>query len=254
MGKVTRLLIYKVTNKLNGKVYIGQTTETLAKRKSRHYQSCKKGDSTHFYNALRKYGKDAFTWEAVDLASSLIELNEKEDYWVNYYDSMNKGYNMIRGGKSNPMHHPEVKAKHLEKVQSEEFRANTSKIQIELHAKYELSAESRKRISDKLKGNRNFAGHKLTEDHKRKLFEARDKSLAGYNHSDEVKEVIRQHSIRNSEKLCMPIDQYTLDDKFIQTHRSLAVAAIYIHGTHVTLKKYALSGKPVYGYIWKLAK
>ena len=72
------MIVYKITNKVNGKVYIGQTSETLQKRFSRHmgYQALE--HDTKFYRAVRKYGKDSFTIEQIDTAKTQKELDEKE--------------------------------------------------------------------------------------------------------------------------------------------------------------------------------
>lgn len=59
-------MIYKVTCKITGKIYIGQTTQSLAQRKREHTSRSKKGSNTYFHNAIRKYGKDSFIWEVLD--------------------------------------------------------------------------------------------------------------------------------------------------------------------------------------------
>ena len=87
------MIVYKITNKVNGKVYIGQTSETLQKRFSRHmgYQALE--HDTKFYRAVRKYGKDNFTIEQIDTAKTQKELDEKEVKWIKYYNSVEEGYN-----------------------------------------------------------------------------------------------------------------------------------------------------------------
>ena len=87
------MIVYKITNKVNGKVYIGQTSETLQKRFSRHmgYQALE--HDTKFYRAVRKYGKDNFTIEQIDTAKTQKELDEKEVKWIKYYSSVEEGYN-----------------------------------------------------------------------------------------------------------------------------------------------------------------
>ena len=87
------MIIYKITNKLNNKCYIGQTSETLEKRVKRHFgYQCKEND-TKFYRAIRKYGKDNFCFEQIDESDNQDELDEKEVYWIHFYDSVNNGYN-----------------------------------------------------------------------------------------------------------------------------------------------------------------
>lgn len=92
------MIIYKVTNKLNNKVYIGKTIQSLAKRKARHYESANRNSDTNFHSALRKYPKDAFLWEIEKQCNNEDELNESEMYFITKYDSYKSGYNMTIGG------------------------------------------------------------------------------------------------------------------------------------------------------------
>lgn len=98
------LIIYKVTNKLNGKIYIGQTINTLEFRKDQHFRDtrCMKKKTTYFHNAIKKYGAENFVFEEIDSANNLEELNQKERYWIKFYSSNNKefGYNLDSGGKN----------------------------------------------------------------------------------------------------------------------------------------------------------
>lgn len=85
--------IYKITCKINNKVYIGQTTETLTQRFNRHMGYQKDEHDTKFYRAIRKYGKDNFYIELLEEVSNQKELDEREYYWICFYDSVKKGYN-----------------------------------------------------------------------------------------------------------------------------------------------------------------
>lgn len=96
------MLIYKATNIINGKVYIGQTTKTLEERKATHKKDSKHLN-TFFYRAIRKYGWDAFKWEIIhDNIASEDELDELEIYYIKKYNSFDnplKGYNTQSGGR-----------------------------------------------------------------------------------------------------------------------------------------------------------
>lgn len=94
-------IIYKATSKTSGKIYIGQTTTSLNNRISNHkHKALYNIDlKNHFHNAIRKYGIDDFIWEVIDTAQDYKTLNEKEQYWINYYDSINNGYNILKGGQ-----------------------------------------------------------------------------------------------------------------------------------------------------------
>ena len=92
--------IYKITNKLNNKVYIGQT---IQKPIERFYQHCAKKCDKYILNmvihkAIFKYGKDNFTFEVIEEVPKQ-QLNEREEYWIKYYNSYTDGYNSTKGGQ-----------------------------------------------------------------------------------------------------------------------------------------------------------
>lgn len=102
------MIIYKVTNKINGKIYIGQTTANLEKRRSQHlYDSKTNRYKSIFHRALRKYGVDCFTWSIIETCNTYEELDEMEFHYIMQYDSHINGYNMCvntycQSGKLNP--------------------------------------------------------------------------------------------------------------------------------------------------------
>ena len=86
--------IYKITNIQNNKVYIGQTIRPIEQRFKRHLNDALNNIlDTHFAKAIRKYGKDSFIIEEIDSAQTQDELNQKEQYWIRYYNSVEDGYN-----------------------------------------------------------------------------------------------------------------------------------------------------------------
>lgn len=88
--------IYKITNKLNNKIYIGQSVN-IKRRWQEHIYDNRKNSLIHL--AIQKYGKDNFDFEVIELCEQK-ELDTKEQYWINYYQSFDKGYNLTRGGNS----------------------------------------------------------------------------------------------------------------------------------------------------------
>lgn len=88
------MIIYKITNKENNKMYIGQTINSLEDRWHRHCSDALNGVlDTHFARAIRLYGPDAFTTEVIDYAENQIDLTAKEQYWIKYYNATICGYN-----------------------------------------------------------------------------------------------------------------------------------------------------------------
>jgi group I intron endonuclease len=92
------MIIYKVTNTLNNKVYIGKTKQSLSKRKAAHYKRVNEDSPTNFHNSLRKYPKNTFIWEVEIECENLSELNEYEIHYIKEYNSYVSGYNMTEGG------------------------------------------------------------------------------------------------------------------------------------------------------------
>lgn len=98
--------IYKVTNKINNKCYIGQSVDIKSRFQQHESQAYnKKRNSYNFtlYRAIRKYGIKNFSFEIIEECPKEI-LNEREQYWINYYDSYNNGYNMTIGGDTSTNH------------------------------------------------------------------------------------------------------------------------------------------------------
>ena len=93
-------LIYKYTNKINKKIYIGQTRQQLERRHYKHLTQL--NDNTYFHRAIKKYGIDNFDLEIVEDDIPLNQLDERERYWIKYFDSYftsGKGYNETKGGQ-----------------------------------------------------------------------------------------------------------------------------------------------------------
>lgn len=105
--------IYKFTNKINNHSYIGQSIN-IEKRYEAHLTAYKNPNhhcyNNTFYIALRKYGINNFNFEILEECNK-EELNNREKYWIKYYDTYNNGYNMTEGGDSSPSQTPEVIAK-----------------------------------------------------------------------------------------------------------------------------------------------
>lgn len=90
--------IYKIENLINGNKYIGQSQNINQRwRSHRAYAETK---DTPLYKAIRKYGIENFSFEILE-ECKIEELNDKEVYWINFYDSYRNGYNQTIGGDGN---------------------------------------------------------------------------------------------------------------------------------------------------------
>lgn len=92
------MIIYKVQNNVNQKVYIGKTAKTLNERKKTHLKNVRMGIKTHFYDSIRKYGEESFTWCELLSCNSVDILNEMEIMFIDKFNSYKDGYNMTLGG------------------------------------------------------------------------------------------------------------------------------------------------------------
>lgn len=94
-------IIYKHTNKINGKSYIGQTCQDPARRWREDGSGYK--DSPLFWKAIQKYGWENFTHEILEEELSQSEANLREQYWIAYYNTYGEnanGYNLTPGGNN----------------------------------------------------------------------------------------------------------------------------------------------------------
>lgn len=92
--------IYKITNKINGKVYIGKTMRTVEERWKEYCKDSerKRCNKRPLYNAMNKYGVENFTIEKIE-ECLVDEACDREIYWIQYYSSYHDGYNATLGGE-----------------------------------------------------------------------------------------------------------------------------------------------------------
>ena len=91
--------IYKITNKINGKIYIGQTIMPIKNRMYKHYSQARTGKAiTGIDAAIRKYGEDNFEVEQL-VECPNEDLNQQEQFYISKYKSFENGYNLTIGGQ-----------------------------------------------------------------------------------------------------------------------------------------------------------
>lgn len=89
--------IYKITNDINDKVYVGKSEYSIQKRWKEHLKDSKKrkNEKRPLYNAMNKYGPEHFF---IELVEETDNLSEREQFWIDYYDAYYNGYNGTKGG------------------------------------------------------------------------------------------------------------------------------------------------------------
>jgi len=177
--------IYKITNLVNGKVYIGQSVN-LYKRFSHHMQDLrnKRHANKHLQSAWNRYGEHNFNFEIIEICNEKI-LDMREQYWIKYFKSTNRkfGYNLEDGGNKNKHLTEEVKKKIGESNKGHKMPEEVKQKLRECHLGKPLSLEVRKKLSMANKGKhrtekqkemlRKFhKGKPLSEETKQKLSES----------------------------------------------------------------------------------
>lgn len=91
--------IYKITNLINDKIYVGKTMLTIQERWKEHLNDSKKNRCKNrpLYSAINKYGAENFIIEQIEKCSDNI-VNEREIYWIEKLGSYHFGYNATKGG------------------------------------------------------------------------------------------------------------------------------------------------------------
>ena len=91
--------IYKITNDLNGKIYIGKTLKTPESRWQEHVRDSKTDRCANrpLYKAFQKYGVENFSLETLE-ECKVENVNEREKHWIEVFGSFKNGYNATVGG------------------------------------------------------------------------------------------------------------------------------------------------------------
>ncbi len=191
------MFIYKITNKVNNKIYIGKTEQKLEKRFQQHIAVAKSNPKYHIHFAINKYGEKNFEIKTIETLDNSSDIFEREKYWINRYHSFNHdiGYNntpLSMGGKRiNPM--------------SKETRAKISKA----HKGRIKSPEHLKNIGNSNKGrlpwNKGKTGYHIhSQETKKKITEILKNRPPVSNETREklrIANLGKTHSLETREKL-----------------------------------------------------
>lgn len=215
--------IYKITNLINNKVYIGQSVD-IEERWKHHRSNINTTDTKkrnlYIYQAMRKYGIENFEFSILEECDKSL-LNEKEEYWIEYYHSHNKefGYNLTDGGTNPPYTGKKINQYDLDGNYIRSFKSAA-----EAAREYNIIPATITNCCYGIKTNPTACGYLWRFDYQSPPQPYKRKA----NRYD--------------------IEQYDLNNNLIQTFPSLRQASLYIGVSDVTLRKYyKLSNEVQYG-------
>ena len=156
--------VYQHKNKINGKIYIGITSQKPEDRWGS--QGCNYKSSPHFYSAIQKYGWNNFEHNILFTELTKEEACLKEQELIKQFDSMNRehGYNSTSGGDV-----------------------------------FSMNEETKQKISQAMMGNKNGLGHPCSEEKKKKISEAQKGREFTKEHKQKLSEAAKNHHVPCSE-------------------------------------------------------
>lgn len=239
--------IYKITNLINGKIYIGQTRRTIKIRWQEHLKS---KDNCPIHIAMQKYGIENFKVEEIEECDNTL-LNQKEIEYIKQYNSYDSsvGYNATKGGNSNPetminwvYSHPQEVKQHLDKIRP--IAIQKFKDEPELQKKREEARQAG--YQRYIKEN-----HEQWLEQQRKKLEKGRKALKKEYETDPSKIIKRaQENGKKASRAVYQIDIKT--NQIIQIFESCSEAARSLgkEGGHTNISRACRKGTTSYGFKW----
>ena len=245
--------IYKITNNLNQKFYIGLTTQTRpTDRFSKHRYLAQhpeqEASASYLHKAMKADGIDNFSFEIIEKCPN-EELAEKEKYWIAYYhtyvkDPLCNGYNLTQGGEGTVG---------FSRIQSKEEKQHRSEKMIQYYKSNPEKVEELRQRTLELWKDEEYR-KKVTESNKRfykehpDMFKGKNNPMYGKKHTEEALEKIRAHAATRKQKI-VQLDKDTLEE--IQIFDGVKDAEKVLGVSHGWLSKAARQGKVAYGFRWK---
>lgn len=187
------MIVYLITNNLNGKQYVGQTTKSIDTRFRRHCWASEYIKNMPICLAIKKYGKENFSIEALAKCDNQEALDALESYYAKKLNTFSpNGYN-LKAGKGRGAMSEETKEKIRQANLGKKASIETRKKLSESHKGIRLSDEAKAKMSQRLKGR------KFSPEHLRKIAETRE--------SKTVYQVVSptgvHHEVRNMKQFCI---------------------------------------------------
>ena len=234
--------IYSITNKLNGKRYIGQTYDFKGRwMRHRSYLKHNTEHNSHLQAAWNKYGAENFEFEIIEVCP-FEKLDEREIYWINYYDSKRTGYNFADGGLGcKGYKHSNEEIMKMRMIQNPE-----PILQIDLQGNILNEFVSAGEAGDYL-GKTSVSGIKRCCDG--------DKYKQAYGYIWIYKKDLESFKLEDHitvHKTDIPVSQYSLNNEFIKDWESAKIASKEIEGSAHEILRVCTGKRISYkNYIWK---
>ena len=222
--------IYKITNKLNGKFYVGKTMKSLSTRFYKHcYDAVKRNSRCYFHKAIRKYGKENFVIEEIEVCQN--DLGNREIFWIS---SLKPEYNQTLGGDGGILGYSNTEeTKELLSLKRKgKFVGEENPFYNQTHTK-----EQKEKWSKMRKGQSSPCG------------------FAGKSHKEESKSKTSQTLKNNPNIKRIKVFQYDIEGNFLREFQSISDAAKFVE-TNPSNIKYTCEGKFKHckGYRWSYVK
>lgn len=242
--------IYKITNTLNNKCYIGQSIDIETRWKQHAYNATheiKKEKGRKLYEAFHSFNLENFVFEIIEECEMIQKtLNERERYWISYYNSYEDGYNMTRGGQGEDswIYNPAIICQLWDEGYS------TKEIQ-------EIVGCGKSTVNNRLKG---YSDYNATTSHSRGALRAIKEGKMNHLHIGDYYNFseAQKHFFVSSN---IPIHQYSLIGEYIASYNSLSEAARTVSTNkpgQETNISHAINNKGnqriAYGYQWSKEK
>ena len=246
--------IYRITNILNGKSYIGETKQVdVQSRWNNHIKSIEtKNGATALIGALEKYGQENFKFEVLIICFDEDRLYYEVEYIKKLNTLVPHGYNISKGRVDVSEYSvTDIKSFIKEKkARASEYRTKVKNLSTSISEKMKNSEKWIKAVEEKRVGNKD---RKHNEETKKKIAESVHKYFQNVN-SDKKSANIEKHREAMAKAKGKVVEQYTLDNKFLNKYPSICAAARATKLSRITIQL-NLYGKADRGgdYIWRYA-
>lgn len=193
--------VYKLINLVNGKIYVGSTKD-LYERKWQHFNDLKRNKhyNTYLQNSWNKYKEENFKFEVIEYIEDINLLLEREQYWINFYNVIDKkyGYNIQPiagsnlGSKLTEKHKEKIRNSHYGIRPSEETKRKQSKARegkVSNRKGCVLTEETKIKISNNKKGTQNGENNPFSKLTDKNVLQIKEMLLKGEKSQTEIAEL-----------------------------------------------------------------